>query len=167
MGRIKRARAKAGRAAGPFTFGLFAFAVVTASLEAAEPLLEHPFIKSMLLTSRPPPSSATGRPTRSGRESSAWLTTSRADSVAMRCWRWSTPIPQDVVREYVLHGSPDDIKQQLAPFVRAGLEHVVPLNLAPMADPACARESFALTDSMARGLEFDIHPEETKESHPS
>ena len=167
VGRIKRARAKAGRAAGPFTFGLFAFAVVTASLEAAEPLLEHPFIKSMLLTL---PAAAFERygathPLGEG-------VVGMADYIPGRLGRDEVlamvdTIPQDVVREYVLHGSPDDIKQQLAPFVRAGLEHVVPLNLAPMADPACARESFALTDSMARGLEFDIHPEETKESHPS
>jgi alkanesulfonate monooxygenase SsuD/methylene tetrahydromethanopterin reductase-like flavin-dependent oxidoreductase (luciferase family) len=65
-------------------------------------------------------------------------------------------IPDELVRQYVLHGSPDDVQRQLEPYAAAGMEHVVILNVAPLADPASARQSFALMDDMATGLQFQL-----------
>ncbi|GAA1395116.1 LLM class flavin-dependent oxidoreductase [Pseudonocardia kongjuensis] len=156
VGRIDTARARAGREQDPFTFGLFGFTAVAPDVDAAQPLLDHPFVKGMCLTlpaaayerhgaAHPLGASAVGIteyiPGRYGRDEILKMIDS---------------IPPEVVREHVLHGSPDDITRQLEPYVRAGLEHVVLLNVTPLADLSLARESFALTDAMAPGLTYQL-----------
>lgn len=155
-GRILKARAAAGREADPFTFGLFAFSVITETLGAAEEILTHPFVKGMLLTlpasayerfgaTHPLGDSAAGMseyiPGRFGRDEVLGLIEA---------------IPDEVVRASVPHGTPDDIQRQLEPYVRGGLEHVVLLNVTPLADPTVVRESFALMDDMATGLTYQL-----------
>jgi phthiodiolone/phenolphthiodiolone dimycocerosates ketoreductase len=157
--KIQKARAAAGRVGETFTFGLFAFAVIADSLHAAEPLLNHPFVKGMCLTLPASAFERYGVPHPLG-ESAVGMTeyipgrVGRDDALAM-----IDAIPEEVVRQYVPHGSPDDIHRQLEPYVAGGLEHVVILNVAPLAQPASARESFALMDSMARGLSFQFPSE--------
>jgi phthiodiolone/phenolphthiodiolone dimycocerosates ketoreductase len=130
--------------------------VITESIGAAEPLLRHPFVKGMCLTLPASAYERFGVPHPLG-ESAVGVTEyipgrfGRDEALAM-----IDAIPDEVVRTYVPHGSPDDIQRQLEPYVRAGLEHVVFLNVTPLADPALARESFALTDGMARGLSFQL-----------
>jgi phthiodiolone/phenolphthiodiolone dimycocerosates ketoreductase len=155
-GRIQKARAGAGREQDPFTFGLFVFTVVAPDLDAAELLLDHPFVKGMCLTLPAAAYERHGVPHPLG-ESAVGMTEyipgryGREEILGM-----IDAIPRELVREYVPHGSPDDITRQLEPYVRAGLEHVVLLNVTPLADLSLARESFALTDSMARGLTYQL-----------
>jgi phthiodiolone/phenolphthiodiolone dimycocerosates ketoreductase len=164
---IRKARAAAGREQDPFTFGLFAFTVVAESLDAAEALLCHPFVKGMCLTL---PASAFERYATTHPLGAAAVgvteyipgRVARDESLAM-----IEAIPEQLVRDYVLHGSPDDIQRQLDPYVKNGLEHVVILNVAPLANPAGARESFALLDGMATGLTFELQSEDDKENQPS
>ena len=154
--RIRTARERAGRQEDPFTVGLFALAVIAESVEAAEPILEHPFVKGMCL---PVPASNYERfgathplgekaiseyiPGRVGRDKALELIAG---------------VPEEVVRGNVLHGSPDDVREQLRPFAELGMEHVVLLNISPLANPAGARESFALMDELATGLRYERTP---------
>jgi phthiodiolone/phenolphthiodiolone dimycocerosates ketoreductase len=154
--RIKRARAGSDRADDPFTFGLFAFAVITETTEAAEALLSHPFVKGMLLTLPATAYERVGASHPLGEGTMGMLEyipgrTGREEALSM-----ISAIPDELVREYVLHGTPDDVQRQLEPYAAGGLEHVVFLNVTPLADPFIARESFALMDGMAKGLQFQL-----------
>ncbi|TCK21910.1 LLM class flavin-dependent oxidoreductase [Pseudonocardia endophytica] len=156
VGRIRKARAAAGREQDPFTFGLFAFAAVAPDVDAAQPLLDHPYVKGMCMTLPASAFERYGVPHPLG-ESAVGITEyipgrfGRDEILSM-----INSIPGELVRDYVPHGSPDDITSQLEPYVRAGLEHVVLLNVTPLADLSLARESFALTDAMARGLTYQL-----------
>jgi phthiodiolone/phenolphthiodiolone dimycocerosates ketoreductase len=44
-------------------------------------------------------------------------------------------IPFEVIHRYMLHGSPDEVVEGMAPFVDAGAGHVILLNLGYLADP--------------------------------
>lgn len=156
MQTILSARKGVGRENDPFTPGYFVFASFAESKEVAQEHLRHPFIKSLCLTI---PASAYERfgtthplgadvngmleyiPGRVGREEALEL----LDAV-----------PDELVQAYVLHGTPDDVRDQLAPYAANGLEHVVLGNVTALADLSAAGASFALMDELAGGLKFDF-----------
>ena len=156
VGRIAKARAGSERRDAPFTYGLFAFAVIAESLERAESLLTHPFVKGMCLTMPTAAYERVGVAHPLGDSVNGMLEyipgrTGRSEALAM-----IEAIPDELVREHVLHGTPDDVRRQLEPYAAGGMEHVVLLNVTPLAAPTLARESFALMNDMARGLTFDV-----------
>lgn len=53
-------------------------------------------------------------------------------------------VPEAVVREVAIHGTPDDIAARLAEFAAAGARHIQLTNLTPLADPTQAAASEAL-----------------------
>jgi phthiodiolone/phenolphthiodiolone dimycocerosates ketoreductase len=58
--------------------------------------------------------------------------------------RLAADVPVEVVRDTVLHGTPDDVAQQVERFVTAGARHVQLTNMTPMAAPERAAASEAL-----------------------
>ena len=50
-------------------------------------------------------------------------------------------VPVEVVRDSVIHGSPEEIADQVDAFVRAGARHVQLVNMTPLADPGAAAAS--------------------------
>ena len=74
-------------------------------------------------------------------------------------------VPDELVQEYVLHGTPDDVRDQLEPYAANGLEHVVLGNVTALADLSAVRTSFALMDELAAGLRFEFE-QEVKEGDP-
>ena len=64
------------------------------------------------------------------------------------------------MQAYVLHGTPDDVRDQLRPYAAAGLEHIVFGNVTALADIAAAGTSFGLMDQLAGGLKFDLESNE-------
>lgn len=159
LDKILATRAGAGRESDPFTPGYFAFAAFAESKEAAAEHLRHPLIKGMLL---PAPASAYERygtthplgadvngmteyiPGRVGRDEALAL----IDAV-----------PDELVQDYVFHGTPDDVRSQLEPYAKNGLEHVVFGNVTALADPSAVGTSFALMDELAGGLKFEFEQE--------
>jgi phthiodiolone/phenolphthiodiolone dimycocerosates ketoreductase len=55
-------------------------------------------------------------------------------------------VPREVVAYFTLHGTPEDIAEQVSEFVDAGLRHLVLWNITPFADPSRARASFQALD---------------------
>lgn len=53
-------------------------------------------------------------------------------------------IPFDLVHQYMLHGTPDDMVAGMTPYVEAGATHVVLHNMGFLADPKTAPASFRL-----------------------
>jgi phthiodiolone/phenolphthiodiolone dimycocerosates ketoreductase len=58
--------------------------------------------------------------------------------------RLAATVPVEVLRETVIHGTPDDVAAQIAAFVAAGADHVQLTNMTPLAQPAMAAASEAL-----------------------
>lgn len=53
-------------------------------------------------------------------------------------------IPFELVHQYMLHGSPDDMVAGMRPYVEAGASHVVLHNMGFLADPSTAPDSMRL-----------------------
>jgi phthiodiolone/phenolphthiodiolone dimycocerosates ketoreductase len=157
---IRAARAGVGRQDDPFTPGYFVFAAFAESKEAAEEHLRHPLIKGMML---PAPAAAYerfGATHPLGNDVNGMLEYipghyGRDEALAL-----IDAVPDELVQAYVLHGTPDDVRDQLAPYAANGLEHVVFGNLTALADLAAAGTSFALMDEIAGGLKFEFESNE-------
>jgi alkanesulfonate monooxygenase SsuD/methylene tetrahydromethanopterin reductase-like flavin-dependent oxidoreductase (luciferase family) len=58
--------------------------------------------------------------------------------------RLAESVPAEVVRDAVIHGTPDDVARTVGAFVEAGARHVQLTNMTPLAAPAMAAASEAL-----------------------
>ncbi|MGI9539139.1 MAG: LLM class flavin-dependent oxidoreductase [Miltoncostaeaceae bacterium] len=58
--------------------------------------------------------------------------------------RLAEGVPEGVLRDTVIHGTPDDVAARLGEFADAGARHIQLANLTPLADPALAAESEGL-----------------------
>jgi alkanesulfonate monooxygenase SsuD/methylene tetrahydromethanopterin reductase-like flavin-dependent oxidoreductase (luciferase family) len=61
-------------------------------------------------------------------------------------------VPAEVVRDSVLHGTPDDVAEQVERFVAAGARHVQLTNMTPLAAPERAAESESLLGDLVARL---------------
>jgi phthiodiolone/phenolphthiodiolone dimycocerosates ketoreductase len=157
---IRAARAGVGREDDPFTPGYFAFVALAKSKEAAEEHLRHPMIKAMCL---PSPAAAFERfgavhPLGAGVNGPLEYIPGhygREEILAM-----VENVPDEVVQAYVFHGTPDDVRDQLEPYARRGLEHVVFGNVTALGDLSAAGTSFALQDELASGIKYQFESNE-------
>jgi len=146
--RIQQARDAAGRSAQSFTPGMYAKLVLTDEHEQAHTLLKSPLLRILALTQ---PAEAFARhgamhplgekafgvrefiPVRYSRDQILGL----IDGV-----------PPAVVETGVLHGTPEDVAEQLAPYARVGLRHVVLWNVTFFGDASLIRRSYQLMGSL-------------------
>ena len=75
------------------------------------------------------------RSTRSERASSASRPSCRRATGARRPCAWPRRCPSEVVRDTVIHGTPDDVAAALAAFVAEGARHIQLTNMTPLAAP--------------------------------
>jgi phthiodiolone/phenolphthiodiolone dimycocerosates ketoreductase len=61
-------------------------------------------------------------------------------------------IPEDVVHDYSVHGTPDEIVELVGGFEAVGLQHAVLWNQTFLGDPTKVRESFHLMDEVLAAL---------------
>ncbi|HTI33214.1 MAG TPA: LLM class flavin-dependent oxidoreductase [Miltoncostaea sp.] len=142
---VRAATAAAGRPADAVVPGLYARVVVAETREAALEAIDGSLLMRFIALTRPSEAyEAHGAehplgagefgltsflPTRYGREAALKL---------------AGAVPQEVLRETVIHGTPDDVAAQIAAFVAAGADHVQLTNMTPLAEPALAAASEAL-----------------------
>jgi len=55
-------------------------------------------------------------------------------------------VPREIVAYFTLHGTPEDIAEQIQALAEVGLRHIVLWNITPFADPARTRASFQALD---------------------
>lgn len=55
-------------------------------------------------------------------------------------------VPREIVAYFTLHGTPEDIAEQIRALAEVGLRHIVLWNITPFADPARTRASFQAMD---------------------
>jgi phthiodiolone/phenolphthiodiolone dimycocerosates ketoreductase len=61
-------------------------------------------------------------------------------------------IPEEVVHEYLLHGTPDEIVERVREYERLGLQHAVLWNVSFLGDLTRVGRSFRLMDKVLAGL---------------
>jgi len=132
-----------GRSDVPFTPGLYANAVLADSHEAAHRLLDAPLLRVLSLTR---PASAFERhgavhplgATALGLRDFIPARLSRSQALEL-----IDRVPRAVVEDGVLHGTPEEVAEELQAFHAAGLRHVAIWNLTFFADASLVKASYA------------------------
>jgi phthiodiolone/phenolphthiodiolone dimycocerosates ketoreductase len=154
MARIHAAAHAAGRdlAADSFEPALWSYTVVAESHAEAHRLLEFPLVKAYAIILPADAYSRHGHkhplgdssygirdyvPTRYGRDEALAIVES---------------IPPEVVHDFILHGTPDDLVGVARRYEQAGMQHFIPWNITFFAEAARTRSSFALLDEMRAQL---------------
>jgi phthiodiolone/phenolphthiodiolone dimycocerosates ketoreductase len=70
--------------------------------------------------------------------------------------RLARAVPGEVVRDTVIHGTPDDIAGALRAFVSLGARHIQLTNMTPLAAPAMAAASEALLADAVSTVRGDV-----------
>ena len=62
-------------------------------------------------------------------------------------------VPREVVEYFTLHGTPEDVAEQVQELAEAGLRHIVLWNITAFADPGKAKSSFQCMDRVQQLLQ--------------
>jgi phthiodiolone/phenolphthiodiolone dimycocerosates ketoreductase len=135
-GVVTSAAQAAGRDPAAITPALYARIVVADSMEAAHRAIDDSLLMRFIALTRPAEAfqrHGGDHPLGPGAFGLTSLLPTRYDEVAALDLARSVPLP--VVRETVIHGTPDDIAASIGRFVDAGARHVQLTNMTPLADP--------------------------------
>ncbi len=144
MGWIDAARRGAGREEEPFTWALRSYVVPHTDHETAHRLMDHPLVKGLCLSLPDWLYRTVGaqHPMGDGFHGLKEYIPSgipREEALAL-----IDRIPFELVHQYMLHGTPDDMIEGVTPYVEAGATHIVLHNMGFLADPGSARQAFRL-----------------------
>jgi phthiodiolone/phenolphthiodiolone dimycocerosates ketoreductase len=128
----------AGRDPDAITYGLSAQVVVASSHDDAHRLLEHPILGAYALLLPPERFAAVGATHPLGGGGLRHLVASRDDGSQLVA---ASAVPFAVVHDYVLHGTPEEVAEQIASY--EGLDHAVLWDPVPLVDLDAARVSAA------------------------
>lgn len=151
LGDVRAASVEAGRARDAVAAGLYAWVVCDEDRDRAERMLDTPALRFVALTAPAELYEAHGAahplatrwglldfvPTGMGRDEA--LAAARA-------------VPDGVLRDYYMWGTPDDVVERLRPFRAAGMESVNLTNMSVAADPSAAATVGARTLEIMQGL---------------
>lgn len=145
LGQVRAAAQAAGRAADEIVPGLYARIVVAETAEAALAAIDGSLLMRFIALTRPSEAyEAHGaeHPLGAGEFGLTSFLPTRYERDEAR--RLAQRVPTPVLRETVIHGTPDDVARQIEAFVAAGADHVQLTNMTPLADPSLAATSEAL-----------------------
>jgi phthiodiolone/phenolphthiodiolone dimycocerosates ketoreductase len=150
---VRQAARAAGRDPEAITPAMYAFTVVHRSHQRCHELIAHPFLKNFALLAPASLYTAHGAVHPLGRGAYGLLTyiperLSRAEALAA-----VREVPDEVAQAVFLHGTPDDIAEEIAALAAAGLRHIVLWNVTFFADMSLVRESFGLLAEVVRLIE--------------
>ncbi|MBI3949037.1 MAG: LLM class flavin-dependent oxidoreductase [Acidobacteria bacterium] len=143
---IRQAATEAGRDPEAFTPGLLAYVVVDEDRSVVSKLLDSILVKGLCLLLPAEVFRRFGYEPPFGQEAVGFhdYVPSRfgyEDSI-----RVISRVPREVVEYYTLHGTPEDVAEQIAALAEVGLRHVVLWNITALGDPSRARASFQCMD---------------------
>ena len=145
LARVRAASVAAGRPEDAVTPGLYARVVVAPSREDALAAIDGSLLLRFIALTRSAEAFAVHgaeHPLGAGVFGlTSFLPTTLGREDALRLAR---AVPAEVVRDTVIHGTPDDVAATVRRFTRAGAEHVQLTNMTPLADPGRAATSEAL-----------------------
>jgi phthiodiolone/phenolphthiodiolone dimycocerosates ketoreductase len=142
---VRSAAAAAGRPEDAVTPGLYARIVVAQTREQALAAIEGSLLMRFIALTRPSEAyevHGAEHPLGAGEFGlTSFLPTRYGREEALRL---AQAVPVEVLRDTVIHGTPDDIAARIGAFVAAGADHVQLTNMTPLADPGLAASSEAL-----------------------
>lgn len=153
LGQVRSASRAAGRSEHAVTPGLYARVVLTDSRESAESIIDESLLMRFIALTRPAEAYAARgaeHPLGTGVFGLTSFLPTRYDR--HEALQLADRVPRDVVRDTVLHGTPDDVAAQVQRFVDAGAQHVQLTNMTPLAAPDRAAESEALLGDLVTQL---------------
>lgn len=134
---IDAAATAAGRAPQDIARGLYVRVVLADDADAARRIIDGSLLMRFIALTRPAERyEAYGAEHPIGPGSAGitdFLPTRRSREEALALAR---RVPDAVVRDTVVHGSPDDVAAALERFVAAGARHIQVVNMTPLADPS-------------------------------
>lgn len=142
---VRAAAAAAGRPEEAVVPGLYARVVLAETAEAALAAIEGSLLMRFIALTRPSEAyEAHGveHPLGAGEFGLTTFLPTRYNREA--ALRLAEAVPVEVLRETVIHGTPDDVAARIAAFVDAGAAHVQLTNMTPLAEPGLAAASEAL-----------------------
>jgi len=139
---IRKASAEAGRSVDAVTPGMLAYVVVDEDRNAIPQLLDHLLVKGLCLLLPGEVFKRFGYEPPFGEGSAGFhdyvpSLFGRHDAI-----RVINKVPREVVEYFTLHGTPEDVAEQVSALAAAGLRHLVLWNITPFADPGRAKSSF-------------------------
>ena len=150
---VRAAATAAGRAEGAVTPGLYARVVVCETREQAEAAIDGSLLMRFIALTRSAEAFAkrgADHPLGAGEFGlTTFLPTRYGRDEALRL---AQAVPAGVVRDTVIHGTPDDVASAIGAFVAAGARHVQLTNLTPLADPGLAAASESLLGDAVTAL---------------
>ena len=160
---IRAAAVAAGRDPDAITPALFGYVAVAEDAAEAAAVLRHPLVRSFVLPLEAELFGRHGAEHPLARRGMSDLIPNRftADDID----RAIAAVPDSLLDEVILHGTPDDVRKQLSLYHDAGCRDVVLLNLTPLASPASARASYRLLDELVADAGSGSHPTTTTEVH--
>lgn len=142
---VRAASASAGRAEGAVAAGLYARVVVAPTREEAAAAIDGSLLLRFIALTRPSEAfeaHGAAHPLGEGVFGlTSFLPTSQGREEALRL---AGAVPAGVLRDTVIHGTPDDVAAAIGVFVDRGARHVQLTNMTPLADPGMAAASEAL-----------------------
>jgi phthiodiolone/phenolphthiodiolone dimycocerosates ketoreductase len=149
---IRKASIEAGRGEDAITPGMLAYVVVDEDREVIPKLLDHILVKGLCLLLPGEIFKRFGYEPPFGEGSAGFhdyvpSLFGKEDAV-----RVIHRVPREVVEYFTLHGTPEDVAEQVSTLSEAGLRHVVLWNITAFADPARARSSFECMDRVKQLL---------------
>ena len=146
--RIHQARQDAGRSADPFTPAMYVKLVLTDSHEQAHNLMDAPLLRILALTQPAEAFTRQGAVHPLGEKAFGVR-----DFIPVRYTRQEVMsmvegVPPAVVEAGVLHGTPEEVAQELATYARVGLRHVVLWNVTFFSDANLIRRSYQLMSTL-------------------
>ncbi|HSI30067.1 MAG TPA: LLM class flavin-dependent oxidoreductase, partial [Miltoncostaeaceae bacterium] len=145
LARVREGATAAGRPQDAVTPGLYARVVVAETREEAEAAIDGSLLMRFIALTRPAEAFAARGAEHPLGEGAFGLTSfmptayGRAEAL-----RLAEAVPPEVVRDAVIHGTPDEVAGAVGAFVERGARHVQLTNMTPLAAPELAAASEAL-----------------------
>jgi len=155
---VQAAAEEAGRA-GAVTPGLYCRVLLAETREEAERLVDGSFLLRFIALTRPAEAFAVHgaeHPIGAGAFGLTSFLPTRYDRE--QALALAAAVPDGVVRDTVVHGTPDEVAAQIGRFVAAGARHVQLTNMTPLAAPAQAAASEALLGEAVKRLRASAPP---------
>jgi phthiodiolone/phenolphthiodiolone dimycocerosates ketoreductase len=153
---IREAALANGRDPDAIAPALFTYVAIDEQAAVADAVLRHPLVRSLALPFPAEHFERHGTAHPLVRRGMADLIPNRFSAAELEAA--VEAVPDGLLDEVVLHGTPDDIRKQLAAYADAGCRDVVLVNVTPLAAPASARASYRLLDELVSTINPEVKP---------
>ncbi len=144
LGWIEEARRRHGREAQPFDVAVRSYVVAHEDHETAHRMLDHPLIKGLCLSLPDWLYKTVGSEHPLGDGFHGLRSYIPSGIPREEALQLIDRVPFELVHQYMLHGTPDDMVDGMSPYIEAGASLIVLHNMGFLADPSTSAASLRL-----------------------